>query len=123
MRTSFDAALARVAQETGRLLEWDESELLALECAMRAAHRREQLQALFEAERAGKGRPTSLTNYSAEMRLLDKQVIDCVARINVGLGQDVKSPQHQRAARARNARRWHPSEGRPGRPRGAVTRV
>ncbi|WP_029108548.1 hypothetical protein [Mycobacterium sp. URHD0025] len=124
LRASFDAALARVGQETGRVLEWDESEQVALAAAMRAADRSAELTQLYDAERAGKARATCLTRFSAEIRLCDKQVIDMIARINADVGQHVPSPQHSRAAHARNAARWQPSgNGRPGRHGSAVERA
>ncbi len=82
-------------------MEWEATEQIALDAAVRAADRRAELDELFNTEMAGKARPTALFRYSAEMKLLDKQILQSLSRVNVGLEQGIKSPRHQRAARAR----------------------
>jgi hypothetical protein len=101
LHSELDAALARAGKELGRNLEWDEQETLTLVTAAKAADRAEVLREMFAAEQAGEARPTMLLQISAELRQVDRQVIDLVARINPGVGP-AKSARHVKAAR----RRW-----------------
>ncbi|QRY53390.1 hypothetical protein [Mycolicibacterium septicum] len=103
LRQVFNDALARKGQALGQTLEWDEDEQLAIDTACRAADRAEDLRTLYDAERAGQNRPTVVVKLSAELRMVDRQVIELTARVNVGLGP-AKSARHQRAADARWAR-------------------
>lgn len=100
----MDAALAKVSQEMGQPadepLEWTELDALALDGACAAADRSEVLQAGFESELAGEARSSVLVKLSAEVRALDRQVVDLLAKVNVGLGDGI-SLRHQKASRAR----------------------
>lgn len=99
----MDEALKRAAVELGDELVWSEQEELMLARAASAADRSEELKEAYEAELQGEARSTALTRLSAEMRALDKQVVDLVRSVNVGDGAP-KSEQHQRAARSRWSR-------------------
>ncbi|MGE2835457.1 hypothetical protein [Mycobacterium sp. SMC-4] len=81
-------------------LEWTEQEASALEAACTAADRSEVLKSGFDRELAGENRPSVLVKLSAEVRALDRQVVDLLAKVNVGLGEGI-SQRHQRASRAR----------------------
>lgn len=104
LRRSMDRALEHASSELGQPLVWSEAEELMLAKASAAADRSEQLQTEFADELAGERRSTALARLSSEIRLLDKQAIDLVKGINVGLGPP-KSAQHQAAVRARWDRR------------------
>lgn len=104
LRDDMDAALLRASKELGQPveqpLEWTEQELVALDAACAAADRGEALQAVFDAEHVGEKRPTVLVKLSSELRALDRQAVDLLAKINPGLGAGV-SVRHEQAARAR----------------------
>jgi hypothetical protein len=101
LRARYEEALAHASRETGRQLEWTEGEAVALETAIESADRAEQVRALVDAELAPpEPRATNVTKLSAEVRLLNKAIIDYVWRLNPGPGV-AKSERHQRAGRAR----------------------
>lgn len=104
LRLDMDAALQRASDALGQPpdqpLEWTEQEATALDAACTAADRSEVLHAAFELEMAGEKRPSVLVKLSAELRALDRQVVDMLAKVNPGLGPGV-SERHQRASRAR----------------------
>ena len=52
LRTQYEEALQRASRETGRQLEWTESESVALEKAVESADRAEQMRALLDFELA-----------------------------------------------------------------------
>jgi hypothetical protein len=125
----MDSALRHAPQELGQPpdqpLEWTEQEGVALAAACAAADRCEVLGKDFAAEERAK-QPSSalLVKLSAEMRALDRQVVDLLGKINPGLGQAV-SERHQKALRRDLKRRDHggsPADGedrgRQGRPDG-----
>ena len=101
LHSELDAALARAGKELGRSLEWDEQETLTLVTAVKAADRAEVLREMFAAERAGEARAEILLKISAELRQVDRQVVDLASRLNPGVGP-AKSARHVKAAR----RRW-----------------
>lgn len=103
LRKMLDDALERQSKAIGRPLEWSEDELTMLDAACNAANRAEDLRGFYADERAGERRATVLVKISAELRMLDRQVVELVARLNVGVGP-AKSARHQRAADARWAR-------------------
>ncbi|WP_193046812.1 hypothetical protein [Mycolicibacterium baixiangningiae] len=100
LRTQLDALLKASAREVGLTLEWSESELDILDRAARTADRVEQLQAVYDREVSGEGSPTVLVKLSAELRALDRQVVDLVARLSPEVGP-AKDPAKVRAANAR----------------------
>ena len=104
LRARMDEALARAGRDAGQSLEWSEVELQALEVAAETADRALVLQGLLEEELAGENRPMAVVKLSAELRLLDKAVLDVLGRVNVGPGV-AKSERHVRAARSRWDRR------------------
>ena len=101
LRTEMDAALERARVEAAEPnLQWDEREADALERACATADRADVLRGVFDAEQAGECRPAVLAKVSAELRALDRQVVDLLARLNPGVGV-AKSERHQRAAQYR----------------------
>lgn len=100
VKADLAAALARAARELGRPLEWSEAEAQAIDAAVRAADQAQVLREMFAAELADQARPAVAVKLSAELRLLDKAVVDLVARVNPGVGP-AKSERHVRAARSR----------------------
>lgn len=104
LRADMDAALQRASDALGQPadepLEWTEQELVALEAACGAADRAEILDAAFAAEIGGEKRSSVLVKLSAEVRALDRQVVDLLAKVNPGLGPGL-SERHQKASRAR----------------------
>jgi hypothetical protein len=104
LRADMDAALQRAGDALGQRLEWDETEEMMLARAASAADRAEELRDAYAAELAGEARSTSLTRLSSEIRALDKQTVDLVRSVHIGVGVP-KSSQHQRAAQSRWDRR------------------
>lgn len=101
LRAELDRALLRAADELGvAALEFSELERALIDSAADQADWVCTLKKLRDAELAGDAAPTTLTKYSAEIRLCERQQHDLIARVNLGLGV-AKSEQHQRAARAR----------------------
>jgi hypothetical protein len=104
LRADMDSALQRASvamgQPADQPLEWTEQEQVALVAACSAADRAEVLQEGFAAEMASEKRPTVLVKLSAEIRSLDRQVVDLLAKLNPGLGPAV-SERHQQASRKR----------------------
>lgn len=100
LRQTLDQALARASQDIGQPLEWAEDEVVAIEAAVQAADRAADLRRIYDAERTGEARPTVLVKLSAELRQLDRQVVELAARVNPGVGP-AKSARHVRAANAR----------------------
>jgi branched-subunit amino acid aminotransferase/4-amino-4-deoxychorismate lyase len=101
LRDDLATALARVSQELGRDLEFDEAERHVIEQAANAADRAEELTRLYRAE-LDRPEPhiTALTKLAAEIRFSEKASVDFVARVKLGLGA-AKSPQHVRAINTR----------------------
>jgi hypothetical protein len=81
-------------------LEFDGTERHVIDQAVAAADRAEEMTTLYRAEprRRPEPHPTALVMLAAEIRLCEKQAIDFVARVKLGLGA-AKSPRHVRAAR------------------------
>lgn len=103
LRKLLEDALKSQSKAIGRPLEWSEDELTMLDAVCNAANRAEDMREFYEAERAGQNRATVLVKISAELRMLDRQVVELTARINPGLGTS-KSPRHQAAVGVRWAR-------------------
>lgn len=100
LRRDLDAALAHAVKEHGPI-EFDEVDCLAIDRAVAAADRAEQLRLMFDEELAGQRRSSSLTRLSAEARHLDRSAVEIVRTVAGGLGVTPKSDRHQRAVRAR----------------------
>lgn len=100
LRRDLDTALAHAVKEHGPI-EFDEVDGLAIDRAVAAADRAEQLRLMFDEELAGQQRPSSLTRLSAEARHLDRSALESVRTVAGGLGAAPKSDRHQRAVRAR----------------------
>jgi hypothetical protein len=81
-------------------LEWSEQELICLGVVSATADRAEVLRAAFDVERSGQANPAVLVKLSGEIRSLDRQVVDLVARVNPDVGP-AKSDRHARAANSR----------------------
>jgi hypothetical protein len=114
LRPDLDQALIHASEEAGRALEFDEAERHVIDQALETADIAEEMHSMYRAELArDEPRPTAVVKYAAEMRLQQKQAVDFVARVKLGLGA-ARSPQHVRAAQTRWLR-----EQRPQRPRGA----
>lgn len=111
LRADLDAALAHASEEAGRALEFDEAERHVIDQAVEAADCAEQMHALYRAELArAEPRPTAVVKYAAEMRLQQKQAVDFVARVKLGLGA-AKSPRHVRASQTRWRGQQRPTRG------------
>ena len=105
LRRDMDEALRRAGEDRGVALVWDEVEELALERAADAANRAEEIRLVLDNEmRSEEANPNVIVRLSAELRALDKSVVDLCSRLNLGIGQ-AKSARHQKAARARWDRR------------------
>ena len=102
LRDQFAEALARTSRELGRQLEWTEQEQIALDLAVEAADRADQVRALLDAELARpEPRTGAITALSAEVRLLNRARMDYVWRLSAGPGGVAKSERHVRASRMR----------------------
>jgi hypothetical protein len=101
LRNELNAALEHARRELGQpLLEFSEQEIATLERAAAAADRAEELGWLYDEELAGERRPTVLVKLSGEIRLCERQVIDLIGRIHLGVGQ-AKSARHAYSANQR----------------------
>lgn len=107
-----NAALARTSSQTGEELVWSEAETVALERAGETVDRAETVRKLLQIQmRADEPNPSIIVKLSAEIRALDRLVVDLVGKLNpYGEGQ-AKSGRHQRAANARwerksDSERW-----------------
>ena len=107
LRADLDTALADASRALGRRLEWTEIESHTIDSAVLAADRAEQLRALLEAELAAvRTRPGLVVKLSAEARLCERQAVDLVATVNVGVGQRQSLRGHSDPHIP-----WHPSLG------------
>ena len=101
LRRVLDDALTRASTEVGKSLEWSEIEQAAIDAATTTADRAEALRTRFDTLLADEDTAdTLLVKVSAELRMLDRQVVDLVSRIEIGVGPS-KSDRHVRAALAR----------------------
>lgn len=103
LRTALDSRLAAVSTAAGRTLTWDESDLQMIDRAARSADEAERLRGLLDAEAAGECRPNIVTKLSAEIRQLDRLVVEFTRRVEAGLDTLTagKSARHVVAANAR----------------------
>lgn len=103
-----NAALARTCTETGEDLVWSEYEEAALERAGETVDRAEAVRKLLQIElRKDEPNGNTVVKLSAELRSLDKLVVDLLGRLNPEGDEPAKSERHQRAANARWSRsRW-----------------
>lgn len=91
---------------------WDEAETVALERAGETADRAERVRKLLDTElRKDDPNAALYVKLSAELRALDRLVVDLVAKLNPSGEGPAKSERHQRAANARwsrggDANRW-----------------
>jgi hypothetical protein len=103
LRADLDTALTHASEEAGRALEFDEAERHVIDQAVESADCAEEMHGLYRDELArAEPRPTAVVKYAAEMRLQQKQAVDFVARVKLGLGT-AKSPRH---VRGRPETRW-----------------
>jgi hypothetical protein len=102
----MDEALQQAGDDIGQALEWSADERVILERASLAADRADELRERYRVELAGASKASSLTRLSAEIRQLDRQVVDLVCRVNIGVGP-AKSSRHVRAGQAR----WNRGRG------------
>lgn len=101
LRRVLDDALARASTVVGKTLEWSEIEQTAIDAAVATADRAEALRTRFDALLADENTAdTLLVKISSELRLCDKQIVDLVGRLEIGVGA-AKSDRHVRAALAR----------------------
>ncbi|MFD4368975.1 hypothetical protein [Rhodococcus sp. NPDC058521] len=100
--------LHRAGTELGTHLVWTESEEAILERAGETVDRAEKLRKLLDSElRADEPRPAVTVKLSAEIRALDRLVVDLIGRLNPEGTERPKSQRHVRAAR----RRWDKAGG------------
>lgn len=105
---SMHEALARTSAETGQTLVWSEQEEAALERAGETVDRAEKVRKLLDsALKADEPNPAVVVKLSAELRMLDKQVVDLLGKLNPEGEGPSKSQRHVRAARSR----WDRSAG------------
>ncbi|WP_027497462.1 hypothetical protein [Rhodococcus sp. JG-3] len=110
-----NAALARTSKQTGEELVWSEAETVALERAGGAVDRAERVRKLLDAEmRRDEPNAAIYVKLSAELRALDRLVVDLIGKLNPYGEGAAKSSRHQRAANARwsradDSKRWQVS--------------
>jgi hypothetical protein len=93
----LDAALARAGEAAGAALEWSESERAAITRLVSSVERRELLQRLLDAQAAAEEpEPMVVMKLSAELRQVDRLVLDLLDRVNPA-PEPAKSARHQRA--------------------------
>lgn len=103
LRAALDDALAQASKAAGEKLSWDESDRQMIARAAAAADLAERLRGSLRTELDGEARPGTVTKLSAEIRQLDRLVVEFTRRIESGLTALAvgKSERHQRAANAR----------------------
>lgn len=98
----MNAALGRTSAETGQTVVWSEQEEAALERAGETVDRAEKVRKLLDsALKADEPNPSVVVKLSAELRMLDKQVVDLIGKLNPEGEGPAKSQRHVRAARSR----------------------
>jgi hypothetical protein len=96
------ALLARASKDRGAVLEWSESDKLVLDEAAAAADRAQQLRRRFAEVLDASESDNRAVIVSAEVRLLDRLVIDSVLKLEAALiPQKTVSERHRRSANAR----------------------
>jgi len=103
LRRDMDAALERAGKALGRPVAWDESERIALDRAVQGADRADELREQYRLELAGQARSTALARLSAEVRALDRLVIEITRRVSADL-QKMQTRVDTRKQRASNYR-------------------
>lgn len=97
-----NAALARASTERGETLLWSEAEEAVLERAGETVDRAEHVRRMLASElRAEEPNPNAVVKLSAELRALDKFVVDLIAKLNPEGEGPAKSARHVKAARTR----------------------
>lgn len=97
-----NAALERASQERGEQLVWSEAEEAALERAGLTVDRAEDLRKLLASElEAEDPNGNKVVKFSAEIRALDRLVVQLLDRLAPDEVGPSKSKRHQRAAQAR----------------------
>lgn len=87
LRQRFDATLAYESKRSGRSLEWSDHELTALEAAAEAADQAEVLRERWGTASADPQTSlNALVKLSSELRALDRQISDLLARVSVEPG-------------------------------------
>lgn len=97
---AMERELQQTGEEAGQTLEWSAVEAEALEVAAAAADRVGELREVYESELAGEAKPTTLAKLSAELRGLERQKLDALARLKF-------DPDHlSKVRRAAARKRW-----------------
>lgn len=109
LRRAMNDALQAAAEDAGYELTFEPAEARALEIACDAADRAGELQQAFDAELIGQARPATLAKLSSELRGLEKQQLDAIAKFQF-------DPDHLTRVRRSAARgRWGVNGVRHGR--------
>ncbi|NKS00916.1 hypothetical protein GS528_07255 [Rhodococcus hoagii] len=105
-----NAALAETCKDSGEEFVWTPAEEAALERAGDTEDRAESVRKLLQIELKSEEPDKALVvKLSAELRALDRLVVDLIGRLNPAGDEPVKSHRHQRAANSRWERdrsRW-----------------
>lgn len=97
---AMERELEQAGEESGQALEWSAIEAETLEVAAAAADRIAGLHKVYELELVGEAKPTTLAKLSAELRGLEKQKLDALAKLKF-------DPDHLSSVRREAARkRW-----------------
>lgn len=114
LRRRLDAALQAAGTAAGQYREWDDHEAEALRIACEAETRRDVLARRFAAlADSDEASENGLAKLSAELRGLEKAVIDALARLSLDLADDA-GDDLTRVRRAANAARRTRGGGRYG---------
>lgn len=103
LENALNDLLRRASEAAGQTLSWDESDRQMIDRAAKAADQAARLRDMLDAEAAGQARPNVLTKLSAEIRQLDRLVVEFTRKVESGLDTLTtgKSARHVHAANTR----------------------
>lgn len=87
LRRDMESSRERVCEALNQNISWDESDRISIDRAAQTADRAEQLRAQYERELRGEARASTLTKLSAELRQLDRLVVEITHRVCADLAR------------------------------------
>lgn len=103
LENALNELLKQASEAAGQALSWDESDRQLITRAAGGADRAAQLREMLDAEMAGEKRPNIVAKLSAEVRQLDRLVVEFTRKVETGLQTLTtgKSARHVHAAQTR----------------------
>lgn len=103
LENALAETLKQAGEATGQQLSWDESDRQMIARAAWAADEAQRLRETLDTEANGEARPGVMTKLSAEIRQLDRLVVEFTKKVETGLATLTtgKSARHVHAAKTR----------------------